>query len=229
MTWARDAGLSLDPRADVAVGVQLAWALRAAVADGRIRPGERLPGLRELADELGVNHNTLRAVVARLEADGLLERPHGTGTFVSADAVAHARHAELVAQAAAWAADAGLTPRDLAAALYVAPAPAPRTQDAAADERRALRADIAVLERVLGQIEDPFTPRGQEEPPRGSGATLLGADDLREQRAALIRRLATAQAALDAAEEPEPDRPATSAARRPAARPAARRPRPATG
>jgi GntR family transcriptional regulator len=227
MTWASDAGITLDPRADVPVGVQLAWALRAAIAAGRIHPGERLPGLRELADAVGVNHNTLRAVVARLEGDGLLERRHGTGTFVAADAVAHARHAELVAQAAAWATDAGLTPRDLAAALYVTPPPAPRTRDGAADERRALRDDIAVLERVLAQIEDPFTPRGAEEPPRGSGATLLTADDLREQRAALIRRLGAAQDALDgAAEEPVS---APSPARQRAARPAVRRARPATG
>lgn len=129
------------------------------------------------------------------------------------------------------AADAGLTPRDLAAALYVAPPAAPRTKDAAADERRTLRDDIAVLERVLGQIEDPFTPRGREEAPRGSGAKLLTADDLREQRAALIRRLAAAQQALDDDGAPaEPDAAtAPASARQRAARPAVRRARPATG
>src|SRR5688572_9774858 len=140
MGWSADMGIALDHGAEVPLGVQFAWSVRAAVAAGRLRPGERLPALRDLAEELGVNHNTLRAAVGKLEADGVLERRHGSGTFVAEDAAAHERHAPLVQQVVRWAADAGVGQRELAAALYVdagmaAHAPA----DAAAEERRAIR------------------------------------------------------------------------------------------
>ena len=64
MIWSADTGIALDHEAEVPLGVQLDWAIRAAVSAGRLRPGERLPALRDLAAELGVNHNTLRAAVA---------------------------------------------------------------------------------------------------------------------------------------------------------------------
>src|SRR5829696_5813361 len=118
-TWASDIGIVLDHRAEVPLGVQLDWAMRAAVASGRLTPGERLPALRELAAELGVNHNTLRAAVAKLEHEGLLESRHGTGTFVAAGAAAHERHAPLLEQAVRIAEDAGVSLRELAATLYV--------------------------------------------------------------------------------------------------------------
>src|SRR5688500_15619842 len=72
-TWAAGVGIALDHRADVAIGVQLDWSIRAAIAAGRLGPGQRFPALRDLAQELGVNHNTVRAAVAKLEAEGLLE------------------------------------------------------------------------------------------------------------------------------------------------------------
>jgi DNA-binding transcriptional regulator YhcF (GntR family) len=224
-TWASDVGIGLDHRAEVPLGVQLDWAIRAAVAAGRLRPGERLPALRELADELGVNHNTLRAAVAKLEADGLLESRHGSGTFVAADAAAHERHAPLVEQAVQWAADAGVSPRELAAALYVA-----GHQEAAADpeaqERRALRDEIATLDRLLGRLEAKLPaplPAGHG-PARPRGARVLSADELRAERQALLRRLAAVQMALDD-ETGEPPAPAAPANDRAAAAPK-RAPRP---
>lgn len=224
MGWAADMGVTLDHGAEVPLGVQFAWSVRAAVAAGRLRPGERLPALRDLAEELGVNHNTLRAAVAKLEADGVLERRHGSGTFVAQDAAAHERHAPLVRQVVRWAADAGVGQRELAAALYVdagtATAPA---ADAAAEERRAIRDDIAVLERVLAGIEARLpvsqVPRG-ESAARTAGARVLSADDLREQRDAVVRRIALAQQALDG--ETTESQPATAPARRSRRAPVAR-------
>jgi DNA-binding FadR family transcriptional regulator len=219
MAWAADIGITLDHGGEVPLGVQLAWGVRAAVAAGRLRPGDRLPALRDLADELGVNHNTLRAVVAKLEADGVLERRHGSGTFVAADAAAHDRHGTLVDQVARWAGEAGVSPRDLAAALYVRGAEPPAPRDAAAEERRALRDDIAALERVLAGIEARLplaeVPRGTSAPAR-SGGRILSADELREQRDAVIRRVAEAQRLLDGGETA----PAPAAAEVPAEAPA---------
>ncbi|MDQ6810597.1 MAG: GntR family transcriptional regulator, partial [Actinomycetota bacterium] len=76
--------LTIDRDADVPIGVQLAWALRSRIGDGRLEPNQRLPGLRELADTTGVNVNTVRAVYQRLEQDGLINSQQGSGTFVAA-------------------------------------------------------------------------------------------------------------------------------------------------
>ena len=51
-----------------------------------LRPGERLPSVRELARELAVNQNTILRVYERLCGEGLLEMRHGQGTFVAARA-----------------------------------------------------------------------------------------------------------------------------------------------
>src|SRR5215218_2729900 len=144
-SWATAAGIALDHTADVPLGVQLDWVVRAAVASGRLRAGDRLPGLREVADQLGVNHNTVRAAVAKLEADGLLETRHGSGTFVAADVATQVRQAALLDEIAQRAQDAGIAPRELAAALYVAEPSSDRaSEDQAAVERRTLRQDLAV-------------------------------------------------------------------------------------
>lgn len=54
--------------------------LRAVVAEAR--PGDRLPGERELADRLGAARMTLRHAMDALIAEGLVERRHGSGTYV---------------------------------------------------------------------------------------------------------------------------------------------------
>lgn len=52
------------------------------IADGNLRPGDVLPGVRTLASRLEVSVNTVRAAYARLEADGLVRTRHGAGTTV---------------------------------------------------------------------------------------------------------------------------------------------------
>src|SRR3954454_15831850 len=79
----RDLGLSVDRGAEVPVGTQLAWRLRELVSARRLRPGDRLPSVRELAVEVGVNVNTVRSVYGRLENDGLVRSEQGRGTFVA--------------------------------------------------------------------------------------------------------------------------------------------------
>jgi len=62
---------------------QIAAQIRAQCASGTLRPGERLPSVRVLAAELAVNQNTILRVYERLTAEGLLQRRHGDGTFVT--------------------------------------------------------------------------------------------------------------------------------------------------
>lgn len=73
----------VDRHSEVSVGTQLATQLHSAMADGGLSAGDRLPSIRELADATGVSVNTVRAVYARLEDEGLARSEHGRGTFVA--------------------------------------------------------------------------------------------------------------------------------------------------
>ncbi len=66
------------------VFLQIARAVAEAVRAGRLRPGQRLPGSRRMADSLGVHRNTVLAAYAELTAEGWIDAAHGRGTFVSA-------------------------------------------------------------------------------------------------------------------------------------------------
>jgi DNA-binding GntR family transcriptional regulator len=61
----------------------IASGLRRRVAAGDLSPGERLPSEPELAKTLGVSRSSLRAAIALLEEDGLVQRLHGSGTYVT--------------------------------------------------------------------------------------------------------------------------------------------------
>ncbi len=74
--------------------------LRDAIRAGHYQPGDRLPSEDRLAVDFGVSRVTLRHAMAALEADGLVTKRQGAGTFVAApraDAAIHAPHADLLA------------------------------------------------------------------------------------------------------------------------------------
>src|SRR4026208_1463254 len=75
---------SLSPSHPMPLYAQLTRAIRFAIATGRLRIGEQLPTVRQLAVELRVNANTVAKVYAELERSGILETRRGVGTFVSA-------------------------------------------------------------------------------------------------------------------------------------------------
>ena len=75
---------SLSPSHPMPLYAQLMRAIRFAIATGRLRVGEQLPTVRQLAVELRVNANTVARVYAELEHSGILETRRGVGTFVSA-------------------------------------------------------------------------------------------------------------------------------------------------
>jgi GntR family transcriptional regulator/MocR family aminotransferase len=95
--------------------------LRAAVLDGRLRPGERLPPTRELAGRLLVARNTVAVAYERLTAEGFLVARVGAGTYVAAEPVARARTRPASPRGT-------VRPRALwdAVALAAGPGPAPR-------------------------------------------------------------------------------------------------------
>jgi GntR family transcriptional regulator len=75
---------SLSPSHPMPLYAQLTRAIRFAIATGRLKVGEQLPTVRQLAVELRVNANTVAKVYAELERTGILETRRGVGTFVSA-------------------------------------------------------------------------------------------------------------------------------------------------
>ena len=65
-----------------AVYLQLVDQVKAAAASGAVRPGDPLPGIRPLAEELRVNRNTVAKAYAELESQGVIETLAGKGCFV---------------------------------------------------------------------------------------------------------------------------------------------------
>ena len=76
--------VSIDPRDATPIYAQLERALRAAIATGRLRPGDQLPTVRQLAVDLRVNANTVARVYAELERNGTIETRRGVGSFITA-------------------------------------------------------------------------------------------------------------------------------------------------
>lgn len=79
----RELALPLDPSADLPLYRQLAAAIAAQVREGRLVPGDALPGTRELAEQCGVTRNTVLAAFRELLADGWVESRQGSGTYVA--------------------------------------------------------------------------------------------------------------------------------------------------
>jgi GntR family transcriptional regulator len=75
---------TISPSHPMPLYAQLTRAIQFAIATGRLRPGEQLPTVRQLAVDLRVNANTVAKVYAELERTGVLETRRGVGTFVCA-------------------------------------------------------------------------------------------------------------------------------------------------
>ena len=98
--------LRIEKGSAVPISSQISQQIAMLCASGRLKPGERMPSVRELARELAVNQNTILRVYERLVRDELLEMRHGQGTFVAAhaDSAGLATHRErLVEELRQWA------------------------------------------------------------------------------------------------------------------------------
>ena len=62
---------------------QLIGSMKLAIASGRFEPGERLPSVRDMAMEAGVNPNTMQRALQELERDGLVFTQRTAGRFVT--------------------------------------------------------------------------------------------------------------------------------------------------
>ena len=70
-----------DPRP---IGRQIVDAVRMKIATGELAPGDQLPSVRGLAQQLTINPNTVAKAYAELTTEGWLESRQGMGLYVSA-------------------------------------------------------------------------------------------------------------------------------------------------
>lgn len=64
--------------------LQLMEQVRHAVETGVLQDGDQMPGIRTMAEELVVSHNTVAKAYTELQHEGLLELRHGAGAYISA-------------------------------------------------------------------------------------------------------------------------------------------------
>ena len=150
-----------------------------------------------------MNVNTVRAVYQRLEHEGLIDSQQGSGTFVaSLPTHAFRRGHDRRRRRPRGARDRGRPARGRGRPLHglrVLRRSAPI--DEAAERRRLLRAQIAGLERTLGELEaghPGLAPTTSTATRGGSAPRLLEAAELEQVRTSLVRRLVTLQTAIDA-------------------------------
>ncbi len=86
--------IALDPRDPTPLYAQLERAIRVAIATGKLRPGEQLPTVRQLAVDLRINANTVARVYLALEREGVLATKRGVGTFIAEGMAARETHSE---------------------------------------------------------------------------------------------------------------------------------------
>jgi GntR family transcriptional regulator len=66
--------------------LQIADNISEKVIEGKYSPGEKIPSVRDLATEIGVNPNTVMRTYAELQSRGIIENKRGVGYYVSGGA-----------------------------------------------------------------------------------------------------------------------------------------------
>lgn len=74
---------TLSFRSSETLFAQIQGQIRRAIASGALKPGERLPPIRDLAQKLLINPNTVARAYRELEQEGLLKNRVGRGSFVA--------------------------------------------------------------------------------------------------------------------------------------------------
>jgi GntR family transcriptional regulator len=80
-----------NPASGVPIYLQLIEQIKHAIESELLLPGDQLPGIRRIADELVMNPNTVAKAYRELEHEGVIELRQGSGAFVAANGQGRAR------------------------------------------------------------------------------------------------------------------------------------------
>ncbi|KFC06549.1 GntR family transcriptional regulator [Trabulsiella guamensis ATCC 49490] len=83
MKAAQQLNIKIDETSTMPIYLQLTGAIKSAVNDGRLQPGDILPSERILVEQLGIARGTARKALQYLLEEGILVRNQGSGTFVA--------------------------------------------------------------------------------------------------------------------------------------------------
>lgn len=106
-------------RSEVPVYVQIENEIAFAISAGKVKPGDRLPAVREIADRIKINSNTVAKSIRDLELRGYILTQRGRGIFIEKGATEKCRKdvrreiAKSVFRVVAEAKEAGLTKQEI--------------------------------------------------------------------------------------------------------------------
>ena len=84
----------LDYRDARPIYAQIIDGFREQIAAGVLRPGDKLPSVRDLASDLAINPNTIQRAYRQLELEGWIVSMQGKGSFVSGEMSIRQREAD---------------------------------------------------------------------------------------------------------------------------------------
>jgi DNA-binding transcriptional regulator YhcF (GntR family) len=67
--------------------LQIADSISEKVIEGKYSPGEKIPSVRDLANEMGVNPNTVMRTYSELQTRGIIDNKRGMGFYVTGNAI----------------------------------------------------------------------------------------------------------------------------------------------
>ena len=83
--------LHLNPASGIPLYLQLIEQVKHAIETGAIRAGEQLPSVRQMAEDLLINPNTVARAYRELEHEEIIELRHGSGAFIRESIIPRAR------------------------------------------------------------------------------------------------------------------------------------------
>jgi GntR family transcriptional regulator len=75
--------LQIQPASGTPIYLQIVNQLKYLVASGQLAPGDEIPPIRTLAEQLLVNPNTVARAYLELQRSGIVTKRHGAGTYVA--------------------------------------------------------------------------------------------------------------------------------------------------
>lgn len=75
--------IHISPSSGLPIYLQIINQIKYLAASGRLMPGEELPSIRVLAEQLVVNPNTVARAYRELETAGIVRKQRATGTYIS--------------------------------------------------------------------------------------------------------------------------------------------------